>query len=246
MPTLLRTPPQRVARSPIPPTSEAVQNAPPATASPVPTPQLGRPSEGNTTLPTPSRAFIPRNQKVMRTPPGGNTASGSMAPPAAPTPSKALPVEEERRMELDPAEVQEDDEMFVEEQILAGMSTAPRQSIYAASPPHQSSASVVQSTTPTKSPPVTMTSTVPDPPVPAPALEVRQVANTTAGPSSSTVPAAPAAAPRTPRTRRNAPQPVVDPVQPMEVDEASAYGKRYEITLRTLRLAIENSALKWS
>lgn len=183
-----------------------------------------------------------------------------------------MPVEED----MDIEEVERDTERFVEEQIAAGTSTAPRHSIYqevgrdtdrlmdeqvvvgtSTAPRHSIYQEVEKNTAPTVIPVPTSTtpilssqprkSTTPlhPPPTffpPAPT----QSTSAEAGPSSRPVPAPAATSPRTPRTRRTAPPAVTDPLPEIQVDEASQWGRRYELTRDTLNIAIKKSTEKWT
>ncbi|KAI9639266.1 uncharacterized protein MKK02DRAFT_29366 [Dioszegia hungarica] len=256
MPALQRTPPQRVGRSPAKPYAAVPKPASPAPESNT-TPTrarapIARPDEGHAAALPPTSPFVPRVQKVMRTPPGGSAlSSSSMGPPPVPLifPPRETPI---TAPDVDMAEVRNDTDMFVEEQIAAGTSTAPRRSIYPAIPPsvdvpstHLAAAEVPASTTPTISPqPRRSTTLIHSPPKPAPIIP----STTEAGPSTQpSIAAAATPAPRTPRSRRTAiAAPMEDPVPLMEVEEASQWGKRYSITLDTLQLAIKNAAGKWT
>lgn len=255
MPALQRTPPQKAGKSPAKPYDRPAELIPEATASPARTPSKLSASATRppAAAPTTPRAFLPWAQKVLRTPPDGMTAStSSMPPPPLPIQGGATTdIEELDNMDIE--DVLDDRDKFVEEQITAGTSTAPRQSLYptitvsAESQPLPISTETLISTTPTKSPqPRTSTTPVHSPPKtsgPTPLYPP----SAEAGPSSQPAPATRASPPRTPRTRRTAaPVSIADPLPEIQVDETSEYGKRYELTMDTLQLAIKNAAMKWT
>ena len=227
-------------------------------------PQLARagpsePTEGpNTTsvtigsLPSPSRAFQPRNPGVLRTPPTGG---------AVPAPAAAQ--DESASMEIDEVDgtIELAAEPEVDAVVVAGPSTTPR-SVESRTPILD--ARTIQ---PMRTPTVTATSAVlaaPNPLTRTPAISATPAKSathaksatpaaptasygetkSTPGPSTSLGPTTPARTPRsTPKDPFSEPRPTM--LADVE-DEMKQYGKRVHLTMDTLNLALRAGASRWT
>ncbi|ORY26153.1 hypothetical protein BCR39DRAFT_271186 [Naematelia encephala] len=217
---LLRTPPQRT--QPLP-KSPAVGN------------------EGDTTLPSPARAFMPRNPGVMRTPPSDTNAVAGPSNPKTPT---AVVEKEEASVDVTMAEELEGAKTDPDEPV-----DLPAEMVVAeegeAAPPTM--AEIVPS--------IADSEAIPDEtPSSAPPNQDASVIETTSSMDIDidTLPAPP----KTPLSRsrkslhsaRTPAQVLSEPAVPISDAHAqrAEFGRRYQLTMDTLDLAASAAAAKWT